>query len=158
MSIKKSKNGNFIGCNGYPICKHTYPLPKWALVQTVSTNCHICGLPQIKIIRKGNPPSIQCIDPKCSSNTDGSNIGPCPTCHTGNIRIVFSKNGTRFAGCSSWPKCTQTYPLRSNSSIIPTKKSCELCKAPIIIINNIKKCINPKCPESKNDISEYKKY
>ncbi len=149
MSVKRSKNGNFIGCDGYPECKRAYPIPRGALIQTVDTTCPVCGLPQLKIIRKGNPPSVQCIDPKCTSNVAMNDLGLCPTCNNGHIRIMFSKAGRRFAGCSSWPNCTQTYPLRPRGTIQPAGKSCTICNAPIIKVGNIEECINPDCPGKK---------
>lgn len=145
MTIKKSKNGNFIGCDGFPECTRAYPLPRGAMIQTTETTCPECGLAQLKIIRKGMPPSIQCIDPKCKSNTDRNNLGTCPTCKEGTIRVTFSKAGRRFAGCSEWPKCTQTYPLRPRGSITPTEEQCESCGAPMIVFNGSKECINPDC-------------
>ena len=75
MVIKRSKNGNFIGCNGYPECSCAYPLPKGALIQTTDSVCEVCGLPRLKIIRKGTPPQVCCIDPKCSSNTSKTYLG-----------------------------------------------------------------------------------
>ena len=149
MSVKRSKNGNFIGCDGYPECKRAYPLPRGALVQTVDTKCPVCGLPQLKIIRRGNPPVVQCIDPKCTSNVMMNDLGLCPTCNNGHIRIMFSKAGRRFAGCSSWPNCTQTYPLRPRGTITSAGKSCPKCNAPIVKVGNLEECINPDCPAKK---------
>lgn len=149
MTVKRSKNGNFIGCDGYPDCKRAYPMPRGALVQTVDTTCPVCGLPQLKIIRKGNPPSVQCIDPKCPSNTEKNDLGPCPTCGNGRIRVMYSKAGKRFAGCSSWPACTQTYPLRPRGTITAAGRSCTICKAPMILVGNTEECINPDCPGRK---------
>ena len=149
MTIKKSKNGNFIGCNGYPECNRAYPLPKGALVQMTDSVCPVCGLAQIKVIRKGVPPSLQCIDPKCKSNTDKNDLGPCPTCKKGTIRIMYSKAGRRFAGCSEWPACTQTYPLRPRGTIVPVGESCTECGAPVVQIGSIKECINMDCPLRK---------
>ncbi len=149
MTIKRSKNGNFIGCDGYPECKKAYPLPRGALIQTVETTCPVCGLPQLRIIRKGNPPLVQCIDPKCSSNTERNDLGPCPTCSNGRMRLMYSKAGKRFAGCSEWPNCTQTYPLRPRGSISYSGKQCSLCKAPIILMGTTEECINPDCPGRK---------
>ena len=149
MSVKRSKNGNFIGCDGYPDCKRAYPIPRGALIQTVDTVCPVCGLPQLKIIRKGNPPSVQCIDPKCTSNVAKNDLGLCPTCNNGHIRIMFSKAGRRFAGCSSWPNCTQTYPLRPRGTITPLGKACALCNAPMVKVGNLEECINPDCPGKK---------
>ena len=149
MTIKKSKNGNFIGCNGYPECKRAYPLPKGALIQMTDSVCPVCGLAQIKVIRKGVPPSLQCIDPKCTSNTEKNDLGHCPTCGKGTIRIMYSKAGRRFAGCSEWPACTQTYPLRPRGTITPTEEACPECGAPVLQIGSMKECINMDCPLRK---------
>ncbi len=156
LTIKKSKNGNFIGCNGYPDCKCAYPMPRGAMVQLTETACPVCSLPQIKVVRKGMPPSLQCIDPKCSTNTEKNNLGLCPTCKEGTIRVMFSKNGKRFAGCSAWPKCTQTYPLRPRGSITPTDQSCPECGAPMISLGTITECINMDCPTRKKRRSSAK--
>ena len=158
MTVKKSKNGNFIGCNGYPECTRAYPLPKGALVQMTDTVCPVCGLAQIKVVRKGVPPSTQCIDPKCKSNTDKNDLGPCPTCKKGTIRLMYSKAGKRFAGCSEWPACTQTYPLRPRGSIVPTGTACPECGAPVISLGSMTECINMDCPtRGKKTVSAPKK-
>lgn len=149
MTIKKSKNGNFIGCDGYPECKRAYPLPRGAMVQTTDTFCQACGLPQLKIVRKGMPPSVQCVDPKCESNTAKNNLGACPACGKGTVRVMYSKTGKRFAGCSEWPACTQTYPLRPRGTVVPTEDSCGACGAPMIMFGAAKECINPDCTDKK---------
>ena len=154
MTIKRSKNGNFIGCDGYPECTCAYPLPRGAMIQTQETTCSVCGLPQLKVIRKGNPPQIQCIDPKCDSNTSKSTLGKCPTCGEGDIRVLFSKAGKRFAGCSNWPKCNQTYPLRPKGAIAPTGEACQICGAPIIGLGSYSECINMNCDSRKRKSSE----
>ena len=145
LTIKKSKNGKFIGCNGYPECAKAYPLPNGAMIQTTETTCPVCSLAQLKIIRKGMPPSIQCIDPKCKSNTESNNLGKCPACKEGTIRVTFSKAGKRFAGCSEWPKCTQTYPLRPRGSITSAGEQCASCGSPMVEFNSHRECINPDC-------------
>ncbi|MCL1811538.1 MAG: DNA topoisomerase I [Methanomassiliicoccaceae archaeon] len=149
MTIKKSKNGNFIGCGGYPECAKAYPLPRGAMIQTTDTVCTECGLAQLKIIRKGVPPSVQCIDPKCKSNTDRNDLGRCPVCKEGTVRITFSKAGKRFAGCSGWPGCSNTYPLRPRGTITPAGEQCTACGAPIIAFNGSNECINPDCESYK---------
>ncbi len=149
LSIKRSKNGNFIGCDGYPDCKRAYPLPRGALIQTTETVCPVCTLPQLRIIRKGMPPSVQCIDPKCISNTEKNDLGACPTCENGRIRLMYSKAGKRFAGCSEWPACTQTYPLRPRGSVAYAGRQCTICRAPILTVGTSEECINPDCPGRK---------
>jgi len=154
MVIKRSKNGNFIGCNGYPECTCAYPVPKSAMIQTTDTTCSVCGLPQLKIIRKGIPPQVCCIDPKCTSNTSKNYLGKCPTCNEGYIRILYSKAGKRFAGCSNWPKCNQTYPLRPKGTITPTDEPCPVCGAPVISFGNYSECINMNCDSRKRKLPE----
>lgn len=154
MIIKKSKNGNFIGCGGYPECTHAYPMPRGALVQTTEDKCDKCGLPQLKIIRKGVPPVLQCVNPKCESNTERNNLGLCPTCKKGTIRLMFSKMGRRFAGCSEWPNCVQTYPMRPKGVILPSKDACETCESPIIQLGSLIECINLDCPGKKRNINK----
>lgn len=149
LTIKRSKNGNFIGCDGYPDCKRAYPMPRGALIQTTETVCPVCGLPELRLIRKGMPPSVQCIDPKCPSNTERNDLGPCPTCGKGRIRAMYSKTGKRFAGCSEWPACTQTYPLRPRGSVSYAGRQCSICKAPIVVFGTSEECINPDCPGRK---------
>ena len=149
MTIKKSRNGNFIGCDGYPECTCAYPMPRGAMIQTVDTKCEVCGLPQLKTIRKGMPPQTNCIDPKCTSNTSKTHLGVCPACGKGQIRIMYSKMGKRFAGCSSWPECNQTYPLKPRGTVTPTGKKCDLCGAPVILMGTYEECINNNCPSRK---------
>ncbi len=99
---------------------------------------------------------MQCIDPECPSNTERTFLGDCPTCGKGKIRMMYSKAGKRFAGCTEWPACTQTYPLRPRGSIVPTDKKCELCNSPIIIFGSSEDCINPDCPAKQKAASDKK--
>ncbi len=154
MIIKKSKNGNFIGCNGYPECTRAYPLPRGAMIQSTEEFCKVCGLPRLKVIRRGMPPSLQCIDPKCSDNTSRNHLGTCPACGKGTIRVLYSNAGRRFAGCSEWPECTRTYPLRPRGSITPTDELCEECSSPVILFNDRRECIDPDCPTRKRRASK----
>lgn len=146
LTIKRSKNGNFIGCDNYPDCKNAYPLPKGALVQMTDLRCAVCGLPQLKVVRRGSPPLMQCIDPNCRSNTEMNDLGSCPACGKGVVRVMYSKAGRRFAGCSEWPACTQTYPLRPRGVITPTGEPCQACGAPIVQMGTLRECINMDCP------------
>jgi DNA topoisomerase-1 len=154
LTIKKSRNGNFIGCDGYPDCKCTFPLPRGASVQPLESLCPECGLPQIRVVRRGNPPLTQCVDPKCPTNTKRTHLGTCPTCGKGTIRMMYSKAGKRFAGCTEWPACTQTYPLRPRGTIKPTDKKCEACGAPVIIFGKSEECINPDCSGRRKPAAE----
>ncbi|MDI6917567.1 MAG: DNA topoisomerase I [Thermoplasmatales archaeon] len=76
-------------------------------------------------------------------------VGPCPEC--GNKMIIIrSKKGKRFAGCTSFPKCANSYPLPQKGRIIPLNEKCEFCGAPTIKLitkkGQMSFCINMECP------------
>ena len=52
LVIKKSKNGRFIGCSGYPDCRFTLPLPKKGTVYITGQVCEKHGINKIKIRTK----------------------------------------------------------------------------------------------------------
>lgn len=149
LTIKRSRNGNFIGCDGYPECKESYPLPRGAMIQTTESVCEACGLPMLKVIRRGSPPSVQCIDPKCASNIRKNDLGPCPTCGKGRMQVMYSKAGKRFAGCTEWPECKQTYPLRPRGTLVPAPDPCPHCGAPMLEFSKGNSCISMDCPGKK---------
>lgn len=149
LSIKKSKNGNFIGCEGYPDCKESYPMPNGARVETTEDKCSTCGLPMLRIVRRGVPPSSQCVDPKCESNTVRTDLGACPVCRDGRINMRYSRAGKRFAGCSNWPDCNNSYPLKPRGKIESAQEPCPECGSPIISYGRTKGCISMSCPSRK---------
>lgn len=67
IAIRKGRFGLFIGCNAYPNCKQTFPLPKMAAVQPTKNVCEHCHLPIVLILRKGKRPFNMCITPGCKS-------------------------------------------------------------------------------------------
>jgi len=68
----------------------------------------------------------------------------CP----GNLMIRQSRFGKRFLGCSSYPKCTNTFPLPQKGKIASTEKLCPECGTPVILVfgrRRFEMCINPDC-------------
>ncbi len=55
----------FIGCNAYPRCRTTFPLPQKGLLVTTREMCKHCGYPVVKIIKKGRKPWNLCINQDC---------------------------------------------------------------------------------------------
>ena len=80
-------------------------------------------------------------------------VGVCPKCGE-NMIIIRSKRDKRFAGCISFPKCTNSYPLPQNGKIIPLNEKCEHCGAPTVKLitkrGPMTFCINMECPRKKN--------
>jgi DNA topoisomerase-1 len=61
---------------------------------------------------------------------DTEELGPCPSCGNGVLRIIRSqKTGKRFAGCSNYKegKCDQTFPLPQKGTITPLDETCPHC-------------------------------
>ncbi|MEW6070020.1 MAG: DNA topoisomerase I, partial [Candidatus Thermoplasmatota archaeon] len=75
-------------------------------------------------------------------------IGKCPVCKSEMI-IMLSKIGKRFAGCTNFPACNNSYPLPPKGRIIAINEECEICNAPKVKIIFKKQvsiqCINLNC-------------
>lgn len=84
-------------------------------------------------------------------------IGPCPVCGNGDVRIIRSKkSGKRFAGCSNYPACSNSYPLPQRGDIIGSKKPCPTCNHPIITVKGggrrpWRMCLNMECPSRERN-------
>lgn len=146
ITIKRSRKGNFIGCDSYPDCNKAFPMPRSAMIQPTEEGCAECGMPVLRVIRRGQPPQEQCVDPDCITNKQMNDLGKCPKCGEGTVRMLFSRAGKRFAGCSSWPDCDQTYPLPLRGKIEVLSEQCGECGSPVIGLGERQQCINPECP------------
>ncbi|MEM2265476.1 MAG: DNA topoisomerase I, partial [Candidatus Hadarchaeales archaeon] len=73
----------------------------------------------------------------------------------GELRIIPTKNGKRFVGCSNFEKgCRITYPLPSSGTIVTLGKNCPCCGTPLILVGRTgrrpyKMCLEPSCPSKK---------
>lgn len=80
-------------------------------------------------------------------------VGNCPKCG-GELLIMRSHRGKRFVGCSSFPRCRNSFPLPQRGKLDFLDKTCEKCSAPMIKFGRgrgKKKevCINMRCEGSK---------
>ena len=81
-------------------------------------------------------------------------LGKCVKCGNGELRVIRSRLGKQFVGCSNYPNCTSTYPLPQNAKIIALGKACEKCGTPTIrVIRKARKpfemCLDPLCETKK---------
>lgn len=68
--VSRATRKRFVGCEGYSDgCRNSFPLPQAGKIEA-SGKCKECGLPMIKVIRKGLRPYTMCIDPKCPSKAN----------------------------------------------------------------------------------------
>ena len=135
-----------------------YTLPKTGHVEFLNKKCPVCGLPLIKVVRKGQSPQIRCLNPKCDYNKKKDYVGKCPKCG-GDLVIRQSRNGKRFIGCTNYPRCNVTYPLPQKGEIIPTGETCPYCGAPLIIVRrkghkDWKICPNIDCEYNRRKKNE----
>ncbi|MCX8174679.1 MAG: DNA topoisomerase I [Candidatus Micrarchaeota archaeon] len=82
-------------------------------------------------------------------------LGKCVRCGSGELRVIQTKQGKQFVGCTAYPSCTAIYPLPQNAKIVPLGKTCELCKTPRIEVvrkgrRNFEMCLETQC-ETKKD-------
>jgi len=91
---------------------------------------------------------------------DTEELGSCPKCEDGILRIVQSpKTGKRFVGCSNYKDgvCDQTFPLPQKGTITPLEKVCPHCDHQMIKVISGRRawetCINwTQCPGRQEDL------
>ena len=113
-------------------CRIDFSSPARGTPQITENKCETCGLPIIRIIRKGQSPETRCIDPKCRFNSTKDTMGTCPG-DGGNLIVRQSRFGKRFLGCTNYPSCTVTYALPQMGQLKNTGEICENCGAPLLI-------------------------
>ncbi len=68
--VSKRTGKRFAGCTNYPDCNNSFPLPQNGKIVPLGESCDECGVPKIKVIRKGKRPYTMCINHECSSKED----------------------------------------------------------------------------------------
>jgi DNA topoisomerase-1 len=101
LVIREAGNGSyFIGCDGYPACDFTYPLPNSGRPITTETVCPEHDLAEIKLLA-GRGTTIHgcaaCKAEEAEAIADRP-IGPCPECgetDEGELAIKVLRSGSR---------------------------------------------------------------
>jgi DNA topoisomerase-1 len=65
----KATKKRFVGCEGYPDCDQTYPIPQRGDIIGTGEVCPQCGTPKIKVLG-GRRPWILCLDPNCPTKDE----------------------------------------------------------------------------------------
>jgi len=65
----KASKKRFVGCEGYPECGQTYPLPQRGDIIALNESCPQCGTPRIKVLG-GKRPWVICLDPDCPTKDE----------------------------------------------------------------------------------------
>ncbi|MCX8031896.1 MAG: DNA topoisomerase I [Thermoleophilia bacterium] len=65
----KTSKKRFVGCEGYPDCDQTYPLPQRGEIVPTDDTCPECGSPKVKVL-SGRRPWVLCLDPECPTKLE----------------------------------------------------------------------------------------
>ncbi len=132
MVQKSSKYGNFLGCSGYPACKHTHPLTKENIPApkdrpAPGESCTECGHEPMIIAFGPYGEYLKC--PQCSAKRRLlKKTGViCPKCHTGDLVERKSRFGRFFYGCSTYPTCDFSLWQK------PLPKPCPKCNGIVVL-------------------------
>ncbi len=148
--IRSRRGTRFLGCDRYPLCRNTHPLPQMGLLESAAQICPECGSPMIKLTDRGRE-TLLCVASDCPTVREKNFIGKCDKCGTGELTIRHGSYGKRFVGCTSYPDCKNSYPLPSRGLILPTPDRCKACGHPVVKVIMRGRppwilCLNMECP------------
>ncbi len=139
----KTTKKRFVGCQGYPACDQTYPLPQKGEVIATDDICPQCGSPKVKILG-GRRPWVLCLDPYCSTKDEyrakqaaraaaaaaagegeeaaaGAAAGKKRGSRTGSAATKAAAAKKTAAGKSAAPKTTKTATAKTAAAKSTTK-------------------------------------
>jgi DNA topoisomerase-1 len=140
LLVRRSRQGSyFVGCDGFPECRFTLPLPSTGEPQVLEEACEDHGLNHVKMLAGRDTFVHGC--PRCEAEkadeTDDEVIGACPECgseHGGELAIKRLRSGSRLVGCTRYPDCEYSLPLPRNGDIEVGEERCEEHDLPEISI------------------------
>jgi len=131
LLVRKSRHGSyFVGCNGYPDCTYTLPLPSTGRPLILEAECEEHGLHEVKMLAGRKTFVHGC--PQCKADAADEEedlvIGVCPQCgeeHDGEVAIKRLRSGSRLVGCTRYPDCDYSLPLPRRGDVEVTDDRCE---------------------------------
>ncbi|MFQ3475693.1 DNA topoisomerase I [Halonotius sp. F2-221B] len=140
LLIRTSRQGSyFIGCDGYPDCEYTLPLPSTGKPLLLDETCEEHDLREVKLLAGRKTFVHGC--PQCQADAadaeDDRVIGTCPDCgeeHDGELAIKQLRNGSRLVGCTRYPDCEYSLPLPRRGDIEITDGRCEEHDLPELVV------------------------
>ena len=141
LLVRKSRHGSyFVGCDGYPDCTYTLPLPSTGKPLILEDECEEHGLREVKMLAGRKTFTHGC--PQCKADEADEEedlvIGDCPECgddHGGELAIKRLRSGSRLVGCTRYPDCEYSLPLPRRGEIEVTEDRCEEHDLPEIVID-----------------------
>jgi DNA topoisomerase-1 len=144
LLVRRSRRGSyFVGCDGYPDCTYTLPLPSSGEPLVLDETCDEHALHHVKMLAGRDTFVHGC--PQCAADeadeTEDRVIGKCPECGVaeesaeegeteseeegGKLAIKQLRSGSRLVGCTRYPDCTYSLPLPRRGDIVVTDEICD---------------------------------
>ncbi len=153
LLVRKSRHGSyFVGCDGYPECTYTLPLPSTGKPLILDDECEEHGLRHVKMLAGRKTFTHGC--PQCKADEADEEedliIGECPECGKGEVTasngeavegggklaIKRMRSGSRLVGCTRYPDCDYSLPLPRRGEIEVTDEMCEEHDLPHLVVHN----------------------
>jgi DNA topoisomerase-1 len=142
LLVRQSRQGSyFVGCDGFPECRYTLPLPSTGEPLVLEDTCEEHGLNHVKMLAGRDTFVHGC--PQCKADeaddTEDEVIGLCPDCgdeHEGNLAIKKLRSGSRLVGCTRYPDCDYSLPLPRRGDIEITDEYCEEHDLPELVVHS----------------------
>ncbi|MFB6103713.1 MAG: DNA topoisomerase I [Halobacteriaceae archaeon] len=159
LVLRQAGDGShFVGCDGFPDCRYTLPLPGGGKPVLVEDRCPDHDLKHVKILDGRNTFVHGC--PRCqvetANETEDRVIGACPVCgddHGGELAIKRLQTGNRLVGCTRYPDCEYSLPLPRNGDIEVTDDRCPDHDLPELVVHDGEEPWELGCP-----ICNYEEY
>lgn len=162
LSLRLSRNGQFIGCTGYPDCNYTRDVARDSEdgENTAARNekklegrsCPTCGKGLFtrvgrygKFIGCEGYPICRYIEPLEKPKALGIT---CPSCKAHELLERKTRRGGLFFACSGYPKCRYAQWER------PIEEACPKCKWPLLGLKETKRKTEKVCPQKECSYSE----
>ncbi|KPN29567.1 reverse gyrase [Halolamina pelagica] len=141
LLVRKSRYGSyFVGCDGYPDCEYTLPLPSTGKPLILDEECEEHGLKKVKMLAGRKTFVHGC--PLCKAEEADEEadrvIGDCPECgeeEGGELAIKQLRSGSRLVGCTRYPDCDYSLPLPRRGEIEVTDEECEEHNLPHLVVH-----------------------
>jgi DNA topoisomerase-1 len=156
LLVRRSRQGSyFVGCDGFPECRYTLPLPSTGEPLVLEETCEEHDTHHVKMLAGRDTFVHGC--PRCAAEeadeSEDEVIGPCPECGEsvapeeqrdgggetadgGELAIKQLRSGSRLVGCTRYPDCEYSLPLPRRGDIEVTDTHCEEHDLPELIVHD----------------------
>jgi DNA topoisomerase-1 len=142
LIVRRSRQGSyFVGCEGFPECQYTLPLPSTGEPLVLEETCEEHGLDHVKMLAGRDTFVHGC--PQCAADeadeSEDEVIGVCPECGGqagGELAIKHLRSGSRLVGCTRYPDCDYSLPLPRRGDIEVTDEYCDEHDLPELVVHS----------------------